>query len=775
MTGLRRLGDTRANALRREIPEMRGRLVAELPGSALELRVDTDHDGVVRTLVLVDAGSDTELLAAEVTAVLEGIADVRSIGAATGNERMEWPIQVIREECTLGYEIPGSSVLKKVPLDVSDRRRAVWLGRPAVVDWVGPHPGHGVRIRLWASKGIERDGCIATWTVVTDGQSPSLRLRAWLRSLLPGLVIATNPGGAPNKLEVGSEQLGLALPVPVVGSDPVTGVRLGAAAPIPMNPSALSDSDETAVRIGVGRTPGGSRWPLRLSETERLRHLHVFGRTGTGKSTFLAGIVNEIATGSEGMLVLDPHGHLIDRIIAELPESARGRTWVIRSGDVEAPVPLNPMAVEDPDRREIAIEAMCGMFQYLFDRTNTGIVGPRFRERLGMALRALAAVHGGNASVLDVPLALADDKFMRAAVNASGDERLKKWFENDVVNRRSNEYGDLVSWVNSKFEAFTATAAMRAILGSGADAFDMAEAMDSGRIILVDLSKSSLGEQSARLLGYLHLHRLWEATLRRSTARAFTVVVDEVHSVISGSLTAMLSEGRKFGLSVIMANQYLGQLDDDLRPAVDGNVATTVSFRCAAQDAAAMYRRLGGNIDTSTLMALPDLTAIIQRTAAPGSGEPYTMSVDHNARTTPRIAADLTDFHAALEESTNRGLVEPHRKHTERARAGKSNLSLPIADNPATPPRPSVTSERRLASLRNGRRSSMSGSRNVKQCRPNRGNRSNRRRVRHPLLMRNRRRGPAVREVILQCSVAVLASESAPAERLKAVGGPERS
>jgi hypothetical protein len=205
-------------------------------------------------------------------------------------------------------------------------------------------------------------------------------------------------------------------------------------------------------------------------------------------------------------------------------------------------------------------------------------------------------------SLLDVPVALADDAFMDAAVGSSADERLRAFWRNDKVARRSGEYGEVVSWVNSKFEGFASTAAMRAILGSGsgsgADAIDFAEAMDDGHIILLDLSKSQLGESASRLLGYLYLNRIWSAALRRRRpARPFAVVVDEAHALISGALADMLADGRKFGLSVTLAHQYLEQLDDDLRPAIDGNVATTVAFRCAVSDAAELGKRFGGLVD----------------------------------------------------------------------------------------------------------------------------------------------------------------------------------
>ena len=532
---------------------------------------------------------------------------------------------------------------------------------------------------------------------MTAGGPPSLRLRAALRRRFPGLQIADAPDGASVRLQVGAGDLGRVLATPVAGARPTIGVYTGPSAPIALTPNRprVGTPDGSDVRIGHGVTTGGQQSLVALTVAERLRHVHVLGRTGTGKSSALAAIVHGIASSEEGAFVADPHGQLIDRIVAELPESARARAQVIRCGDVDNPVPINSLAESDPALRDIAIDEICECFQYLFDKNHVGFVGPRFRERVAMALRALAAVHGPRASILDVPVALADADFMDHAVMASGDARVRSWWRNDKESRRSNEYGEMVSWVNSKFDGLAATAAMRAVLGSGADAIDFSAAMDDGRIILVDLSKAQLGEPASRLLGYLYLNRIWSAALRRDhPERPFTVVVDEAHSLVSGSLTNMLAEGRKFGLSVVLAHQYLEQLDSNLRPAVDGNVATTIAFRCAASDSVEIQRRFGGLVDTSVLMTTPDLSAVILRTAADAVSNPHTLVVDHNARVSARTGEELALHIDAIVTSTRDELVEPYRDITAAAATGVSNVSgiswEPHAESPQTisPPTP---------------------------------------------------------------------------------------
>ncbi|MEN4476201.1 type IV secretory system conjugative DNA transfer family protein [Mycolicibacterium cosmeticum] len=680
---LRRHGDERAAVLRREVPVVLGRMLAEVPAAVLELTVRTRDDGVVAVALAAEAGAMTAPLLVEAALVLDQIAELRT--DVEPAEPAIWPVVACAPSARLGFGAPSGH-----PLTVHQLIEAL---TPDYVGLVASHAGTGVRVRMRAA---ERAGTAGqAWqldvAVLTAGSPPPLRLRAELRGQLGGLEIATDADAESVVLEVTAAQLPSVFAIPVAGERPVPGVYLGGSAAVPMQPSRDADeADGRSIRLGAAVSTAGHRVDVRIGGEERLRHVHVIGRTGTGKSTFLAGLAHGVAAGDDGILVLDPHGQLVDRIVAELPDSALARTWLVRCGDVDNPVPLNPLAETEVLRREIAIDDVCEMFQLLFDKRHTGIVGPRFRERVAMGLRALAAVHGPRATLLDVPTALSDETFMRAAVKAARDERLKAWLANESACQRSNEYGELVAWVNSKFEPFTSTSAMRAILGSGEDAIDLADAMDDGRIILVDLSKSALGESATRLLGYLYLNRTWISALRRSdVSRPFTVVVDEAQSLAAGAVSSMLSEGRKFGLSVVLAHQYLGQLDEDVRPAVDGNVATTVAFRGAVADCAELQRRFADRIGAPTLTMLPDLSAVILRSAAGVQAEPHTLTVDHNDRVAARTGLDLHRTLVGLERQRNRDLVDPFRDETAAAAAGRSKVTTaPPAAAPAGSKKP---------------------------------------------------------------------------------------
>ncbi|GAA4758908.1 type IV secretory system conjugative DNA transfer family protein [Gordonia alkaliphila] len=507
------------------------------------------------------------------------------------------------------------------------------------------------RARLWKALSLWSGGRIDVTVAALDQQwftmsvtlvgvsAPPLGLLAALRDGFPGLIFTPDtpelPGGDEVSFRCDESEVRLALLLPV-GPDAPVGFLAGAPAGMPVSVTVEHKSRKPGgtVTVGIAKTDAGLPVDVSLSDAELLRHMHIVGATGTGKSTLLAGLVHQLAHSDNGALVLDPHGTLVDRILAELPAAAAERCTVVRAADLDHPMPLNPLSASDEVSLATAISDIGAMFQELFDPRETGIVGPRFIDRVGHALRGLVVLRGDRASLLDVPLILSDKAMIAEVMKKLTDPRELVWWKNEIGKQRSSsEYGDLVAWVNSKFEMFSASPALAQILASGQDVYDPIGAMDSGQIILVDLAKGQMGASASRLLGYLLLNRFWVAAMNRKTDRRFHVIVDEAHSVMAGSLVNMLSEGRKFGISVTAAHQYLGQLDKEVTQALTGNVGTSVIFRANGPHVAEHEATTGGAVSASTLANLPMFHAIVTRNDADNvSAAPFTMSVDPRLR-----------------------------------------------------------------------------------------------------------------------------------------------
>lgn len=507
---------------------------------------------------------------------------------------------------------------------------------------------------------------------------PPLLVRAAATDVFQGLQFSTSDD-APQSLRCNEDEARTVVMLPTgTPSCAPPGFRVGAPSMMPVRLALTSNSpDADRIRLGWARTDAGAQVDVALGDQELLRHVHLVGATGTGKSSMLAGIIHQLAHSNNGALLLDPHGTLVDRVLSELPASAYDRVRVVRADDVDAPVALNPLATDSPLGIQAAIADMGEMFHELFDPGRTGIVGPRFIDRVAHALRGLVTLRGEYASLLDVPLMLGHKGMRKALIERLTDPTEKLWWENDLLNQRSAEYGDLTSWVNSKFETFSASPAMRAILGSGADTYNPVAAMDSGQIILVDLAKGTIGKNAARLLGYLLLNRFWVAAMNRSGNRRFHIIVDEAHSVMAGSLINMLSEGRKFGLSVVVAHQFLGQLQPAVTSALSGNVGTSVTFRSAGPHIAEQIAATGGQVNAQTLANLPTLSAIVVRNAGNDvTPAPHTVRVEQ--------------VHDGCQRADRCAVETLSRQRNRQAQSGRKQLDpdidFPSPERPA--PRP---------------------------------------------------------------------------------------
>lgn len=636
------------------VPRILAELVSATPGGEVTLRLTgSEHQTVlVDWLVNADTEDAADELAVAVSASLRGIGTVAEVevgsatGAATSPKGTAWTLGPRARMRPVGFSNASA--------------RARWQPGPGgppdaarLLEGLLHNPGSSLTVAL--RDGHSSDGqpwCQTRIVVTSVTNSVPVVLRAALSAWAPDLQLHPFIGITEAEFLVPHDAVARLVPIPVSKGLALPGLETGGSAPLP------APAEVPGLRLGMGSSPAGLPRVVALSSEERVRHVHVLGRTGTGKSSLLAAVVHGVAQRGEGAMVLDPHGHLVDRIVAELPADALPRTCLVRTGELAHPVRVNPLATSDPVRRELVIRDLCDMFSAVFDPHAQGIVGPRFEERLAVLLRSLAAVRGARTSLLDAAR-LSNDDELQAAVRARlEDPALLRWWSADDLGRRSSERGDLLSWFGSKFERFMGSHALRAVLGTGVQALDLTHALDTAQIILIDLSKAEIGEPAARVLGMMHLTSLWTAALQRRQSDPFTVVVDEAHVFNHSALPAILTEGRKFGMSVVLAHQFLSQLPADLSAALTGNVATTVAFRCGNEDAVSIARTMGDPVRAAALTSLPDLTGIVHRTSFPAA--PHTVSIDHANRISPGDCFAVAARVRQLQERTWRELCAPH-------------------------------------------------------------------------------------------------------------------
>lgn len=400
----------------------------------------------------------------------------------------------------------------------------------------------------------------------------------------------------------------------------------------PLVPLTLTGSDARGgLRLGTAVSPTGGRVEVRVEASDLLLHTQVLGATGTGKSTLLAGLVQEATAAGMGVSVIDPHGALLERIVDELPPPMAERTVVVRSGDLDNPVPLN--VLRGP-RSEMVGDMMVEVLRELFDPQNQGFLGPRFERAYATALGVLRVLFGDRASLSAIPLVYRGQdalKRLEPVVRAS-DPALADVLVQEFIRLRPEEYADITAWVNAKFQRLVATPEMRALLGSGEDAVDVARVIDRRELLLVDLALPVLGPLGAQLLGEMWLAKHWQALGdRRRPDQPHLVIVDEAHLFASGLLPRLLAEARKFGVGVVLAHQHLEQLQPVLREATLATTSNVIVFRSGPREAGAALTRLG-DWAGSSLTRLPRFQAAATLSQGVEQSDAFTLVVDHNQR-----------------------------------------------------------------------------------------------------------------------------------------------
>ncbi len=390
--------------------------------------------------------------------------------------------------------------------------------------------------------------------------------------------------------------------VPMLATLPNTAMVVSRKGPPPRNlPTAITDPDICTFGT-VNYRDLSTKFGIKTFD--RRRHLYVVGKSGSGKSCLLQLLVKNDMERGLGCAVIDPHGDLIDDIMKLVPQHRAKDVVIFDPSDVNFPPSFNPM---DPVRPELRVRVALS-FLDAFKR----VFGSDWSEKMDHVLRyamlGLLAVPGSN--ILSLRRMLADEQFRGEIVRRASDESVKRFWLRDFVARRQEFQEGPISRLLNRLDELLASENLRNILGQSENAFNFRSLMDSGKIVLIKISKGVLGSENATLLGTLLIWKIYEAAMSRADMPAdsrkdFFLYVDEFQNFATESFTEILSESRKYNLSLTFANQYLGQLPGPVRKTVFGNVANLLSFRVGADDAAIMAQEFKPIFGDEDLQNLP--------------------------------------------------------------------------------------------------------------------------------------------------------------------------
>lgn len=372
-----------------------------------------------------------------------------------------------------------------------------------------------------------------------------------------------------------------------------------------------------------------------LDSTALERHVYCVGATGTGKSTLLLNLIAQQMQDGRGITLIDVHGDLAEAALALVPP-ARTNDVILFEAAGEWVVPFNPLSCPDPSRVDHVTSGVVSAFKKLFDSW-----GPRLESLLRFSV--FVAVER-NGTLLDVLKLLTDKSYRDTAVAQVSDEVVRSFWVNEFATWNGQYRAEAVSSVTNKLAPALASRRLRAITaGTGKDSLDMRSVLDRGQILLVNVSRGLLGQDHATLLGSLLLTAIEQAALSRADVAAehrrdHTLFLDEFQSLLTPSTAIMLSEARKYSLSLVLSHQLTNQLDLPTYHAVVGNVGTMIALRVGLEDAeklAPAFSKHAGQLTPSDLCNLPNHTAYVRALIDGHPSRPFSLD------TLPPPAGDL--------------------------------------------------------------------------------------------------------------------------------------
>ncbi|MFZ3031441.1 MAG: DUF87 domain-containing protein [Candidatus Moraniibacteriota bacterium] len=335
----------------------------------------------------------------------------------------------------------------------------------------------------------------------------------------------------------------------------------------------------------------GAKAEIRITDNDRRRHMYVIGQTGVGKSNYLQEMAKKDARAGKGFCFIDPHGDAIEDILTAIPKERAEDVIIFDPSDVERPIGINMLEYDPahPEQKTFVINEMIGIFDQLYDMKATG--GPMFEQYIRNAMLLIMEHPESGSTLMEIPKVLADEEFRRYKLSHCTNPIVRDfWLKEAEKAGGEASLANMVPYITSKLTTFISNDMMRPIIAQQKSTLDFREIMDSGKIVLINLSKGKIGEINAKLLGMVIVGKILMAALSRvdipeAERRDFYLYLDEFQNVTTTSIAQILSEARKYKLVLILAHQFIAQLKEEISKAVFGNVGSLTVFRVGPEDA----------------------------------------------------------------------------------------------------------------------------------------------------------------------------------------------
>ncbi|OGJ63912.1 hypothetical protein A3C37_00425 [Candidatus Peribacteria bacterium RIFCSPHIGHO2_02_FULL_53_20] len=339
----------------------------------------------------------------------------------------------------------------------------------------------------------------------------------------------------------------------------------------------------------------GEKRRITMNNEDRFRHFYIIGQTGTGKSSILQLMARQDFHSGKGLCIVDPHGSLIEDLMPYIPRERANDVIYFNPSDMERPMGLNLLEGKSPEERDlIALDAMNMMVKMFGEE----IFGPRIQDYFRNGCLTLMEDEEEGGAITDLVKLFTDDEWQKYKVSKVKNPIVRSFWEKQMANTGQREKQEMIPYFAAKFGQFYTNTLIRNIVGQTKSAFDIADCMNTGKILLMNLSKGLIGDINSQLLGLIVVNKIQVAAMRRQRMdtkerRDFFLYIDEFQNFVTPSIESILSEARKYRLGLILAHQYLDQLEKDsklsgnvsLKGAIFGNIGTMMFYKIGPQDA----------------------------------------------------------------------------------------------------------------------------------------------------------------------------------------------
>lgn len=339
--------------------------------------------------------------------------------------------------------------------------------------------------------------------------------------------------------------------------------------------------------IGKSKFRGQER-PVFISDFDRQRHMYIIGRTGTGKTELLKSMMIQDIYAGRGICFIDPHGDAAEDMLERIPPNRAQDVIYFDPSDSARPFGLNMLEATTEEQKHFVVASIIGLMYKLYDPHKTGIIGPRFEHNVRNAMLTCMSKPGNT--FLEVVRVLTDPEFVKELLPYVQDPVVRRYWTDQIAQTAEFHKSEILDYNVSKFGRFVTNMMMRNIIGQSVSSFNLRQVMDQGKILIVNLSKGRIGDEYSNFLGLVLVPKILAAAMSRTDIpqeqrRDFFLYVDEFQNFATDTFAEILAEARKYKLNLTVANQFIGQIGEELKNAVFGNVGTVIAFRVGVTDA----------------------------------------------------------------------------------------------------------------------------------------------------------------------------------------------